>query len=437
MLSILRNQTYRKLFVAQMVALAGTGLATVALGLLAFDLAGGEAGLVLATALTIKMVAYVTIAPVAAAFAEQVDRRRLLIVLDLVRAGVALCLPFVSEVWQIYVLIFLLQSASAAFTPTFQATIPDVLPDEQDYTQALSLSRIAMDAESLASPTLAALLLLFLSFDHLFWGTSLGFGASALLVLAVSLPSVPISKRRGIYDRITRGTKLYFRTPRLRGLFAISFVISATGAMVIVNTVVVIKSNLMMTDSSVALALGAFGAGSMLAAFSLPRILTRYDDRKVMLAAAGTSILSLLATATIFGVYGLSYLVLLIGWFFLGIGYSGMLTPSGRLLTRSAHAEDRPAVFAAQFALSHACWLLLYPLAGALITFGSATVAMVSLASLAILGLGAALVVWPAQEAGPIEHDHPDLPKDHPHIASGHGVHKHLIVIDDMHPKML
>ena len=59
MLSVLINRTYRHLLAAQVVALTGTGLATVALGLLAFDLAGDAAGMVLGTALTIKMAAYV------------------------------------------------------------------------------------------------------------------------------------------------------------------------------------------------------------------------------------------------------------------------------------------------------------------------------------------------------------------------------------------
>ena len=54
----------------------------------------------------------------------------MLVALDLIRAAVALLLPFVSQVWEVYVLIFVLQSASAGFTPTFQATIPDVLPKE-------------------------------------------------------------------------------------------------------------------------------------------------------------------------------------------------------------------------------------------------------------------------------------------------------------------
>ena len=140
----------------------------MALGLLAFDLADDRAGAVLGTALAIKMIAYVGVAPVAAAFAERLPRRTMLVALDLVRAVVALALPFVTEVWQVYLLIFLLQSASAGFTPTFQATISDVLPDERDYTSALSLSRLAYDLESLVSPMLAALALAFVSDDVLF-----------------------------------------------------------------------------------------------------------------------------------------------------------------------------------------------------------------------------------------------------------------------------
>ena len=134
MFDVFANRTYRHLFLAQIVALIGTGLATVALGLLAYSLAGADAGAVLGTALAIKMIAYVGVSPVAAAFAERLPRRALLVSLDLVRAAVALFLPFITEIWQVYVLIFVLQSASAGFTPTFQATIPDVLPEERDYT---------------------------------------------------------------------------------------------------------------------------------------------------------------------------------------------------------------------------------------------------------------------------------------------------------------
>lgn len=79
MFDILADRTYRHLFLAQVVALLGTGLATVALGLLAYDLAGDEASVVLGTVFTIKMIAYVGIAPVAGAFANRVDRKKLFV----------------------------------------------------------------------------------------------------------------------------------------------------------------------------------------------------------------------------------------------------------------------------------------------------------------------------------------------------------------------
>src|SRR5713101_7156712 len=159
LLAPLTDRIYQRLFTAQALSLVGTGLTTVALALLAYDLAGENAGAVLGTALALKMIAYVGIAPIVGAVAHRLPRRAFLVALDLVRAGIVLFLPFVTAVWQVYVLIFLLQSCSAAFTPTFQATIPDVLSDEKRYTEALSLSRLAYDLEALLSPSLAAALL--------------------------------------------------------------------------------------------------------------------------------------------------------------------------------------------------------------------------------------------------------------------------------------
>ncbi len=434
MLDVLSNRTYRHLFLAQVVALLGTGLATVALGLLAYDLAGDGAAMVLGTVFTIKMVAYVGIAPVAGAFADRVNRRRLLVALDLLRAAVALALPFVTEVWQVYVLIFLLQSASAAFTPTFQATIPDVLPDEARYTRALSLSRLAYDLENIISPTLAALLLVLMSYNTLFLGTVAGFAASALLVVSVMLPSPQIAEPRGIYDRTTRGLRIYLATPRLRGLLALNLAVSAAGAMVLVNSVVLVRGLLGLPESALAWNMFAFGAGSMAAALLLPRLLDRLPDRPVMLSGAGLMILSLLGLAGVTAASGLNWGGLLFTWLLVGFGYSAVLTPSGRLLKRSAHPEDRPAVFAAQFALSHACWLVTYPVSGWLMTQFGATPALVALAGLAGIGIVACLLQWPGGTAGEIEHTHDDLPHDHPHLRE-HGAmgHKHAVIIDDLH----
>ena len=51
------KRVYFHLFFAQVIALLSTGIATVALALLASDLAGREADVVMGTALGIKMLA--------------------------------------------------------------------------------------------------------------------------------------------------------------------------------------------------------------------------------------------------------------------------------------------------------------------------------------------------------------------------------------------
>lgn len=441
MISVLANRTYRHLLGAQIIALIGTGLATVALGLLAYDLAGGNAGAVLGTALAIKMVAYIGVAPVVGAFADRLPRRAFLVAMDVVRAVVALSLPFVDQIWQIYVLIFVLQSASAAFTPTFQATIPDVLPDEGDYTRALSLSRLAYDMESLISPILAAALLSVISFHWLFAGTSIGFVCSALLVVSVALPRSPAKPRAGgIWSKTTRGLRIYLKTPRLKGLLALSLASAAASSMVIVNTVVIVRGGLGFGQREVALTLAAYGSGSMLAALFIPRLLDRVSDRTLMASAAAmlTASLGVMAILTkLFGKSEAYWPLLLAGWFVLGIAYSMSVTPSGRLLRRSANADDRPAVFAAQFALSHGCWLITYPLAGQIGASLGQTAAFGVLALIASSGTAAALWLWPSHDPELVAHSHDDLAADHPHLRDDHVQGKasaHAFVIDDIHP---
>jgi len=440
MLSVLANRTYRHLFTAQVIALIGTGMMTVALGLLAFKIAGDKAGAVLGTALAIKMIAYVGVAPVVGGFANFLPRRAFLVSMDIVRAAVALALPLVDQVWQVYLLIFILQSASAAFTPTFQATIPDVLPEENEYTRALSLSRLAYDMESLLSPMLAAALLTVITFNWLFVGTVVGFFCSAALVLSVKIPQPEISERKGgLYENTTRGIRIYLATPRLSGLLALNLSVAAGGAMVIVNTVVIVRGLLGGTDSDVAIALACFGGGSMAAALMLPRLLNRIADRAVMLPAAAALGITLLGFAAIMSASPpkpaslIIWPALLIAWTLLGVGYSAVMTPAGRLLRRSAQPADRPAVFAAQFALSHACWLLTYPLAGWLGPLAGIVPTALVLAAITFGGVLLAFQFWPAEDSDVVPHQHPELPSDHPHLHGEPSRHAHAYVIDNLH----
>jgi MFS family permease len=129
--------------------------------------------------------------------------------------------------------------------------------------------------------------------------------------------------------------------------------------------------------------------------------------------------------------------VLLADWFVLGLAYSALATPAGRLLRRSSHEPDRPALFAAQFSLSHACWLLAYPLVGWLGARVGIAAALWAMAALAVLGVAAAIRLWPKVDAESVPHSHEDLPPDHPHLRE-HGAsaqHVHPLVIDELHQR--
>ncbi|EGD42867.1 MFS transporter [Nocardioides sp. NPDC057772] len=385
---------YRRLFSAQVIALFGTGLATVALGLLAYDLAGPRAGAVLATALTIKMVAYVVVAPLAAAYVDRLPRRLFLTVLDVVRAMVVLALPFVTEVWQIYVLIGVLQTASAAFTPTFQAVIPDIVTEEADYTRALSASQVAYTMESLLSPVLAGVALAVMSFNLLFLGTSIGFAASAILVLSTRIPNARPSQHTSPLDRVVSGIRTFTATPSLRAVMALNLVVAAAGSIVVVNTVNYVRDVLGGTQSDVAWMLAASGSGTLLAALALPRILDRVAERVVMLTGAAVLVAGVLvALATAAASLAIPPLTAAI-WLTIGAGMALIITPTGQVLRGSVEPNAIPQVFAAQFSLSHLAWLITYPIAGWVATNAGFTTTWTILAILAAIGATAAPVLW-------------------------------------------
>jgi MFS family permease len=186
----------------------------------------------------------------------------------------------------------------------------------------------------------------------------------------------------------------------------------------------------------VALALAAFGAGSMAAALTLPPLIERVGDRSFILGS-GAALAGVTLIHGAFRLVGLTpgWTLFLCFWLLTGAFYGAVLTPGGRLLRRSAAAEDRPALYTAHFALSHVCWLLTYPLAGFLMTLAGPGVTLVLMGALAASGVVLAARFWPAPDADALEHEHPGLDPADPHLAGHERRHAHAFVIDDRHPR--
>ncbi|MFD4402537.1 MFS transporter [Nocardia sp. NPDC058499] len=441
--SLFAHRDYLRLFIAQISALFGTGLTTVALGLLAYELAGADAAAVLGLALTIKMVVYVTVAPVVGAYADRIPRRTFLVGLNIIRAGVVAVLPFADQIWQIYVLIAVLQTASAAFTPTYQAVIPDILPDERDYTRALSAAQLAATMETLLSPMLAAAALALISFHWLFVGTAIGFVVSAVLVVTTRIPDAGAAAEGSFRERIALGMRIFLATPRLRGLLALNLVIAAAGSIVMVNTVNYARDTLGGDQADVAKLLAANGFGTMVIALALPRILDRAGARPVMLTGAAVLVTGLAAAVALAATETGEWhrIAAPAVWAIIGAGTAAVLTPTGQVLRRSSHPADRPALFAAQFSLSHVAWLATYPLTGWLTTTAGLTTTWVVLAVLATGAAAVAVRLWPRHDPAELTHLHeigtidPARLTDAVRLNDRLYRHTHVYVIDAEHPR--
>src|SRR3546814_17274150 len=98
--------------------------------------------------------------------------------------------------------------------------------------------------------------------------------------------------------------------------------------------------------------------------------------------------------------------------------WSSDVCSSDLLLRRSAGNADLPLLFAAQFSLVHAGWMVAYPLAGWLGEAAGFGTALIALCALAALGLVAAWHAWPAEDPMILAPRQDDLPFEHPHLRA-------------------
>lgn len=138
----------------------------------------------------------------------------------------------------------------------------------------------------------------------------------------------------------------------------------------------------------------------MLVALTLPRLLARIPDRRVMLTGAALLPIGLTATVALLVAdagRGAGWALLAGTWLVMGMGTSLINTPSARLLRFESEPENRGAVFTAQFSLSHACFFFTYTIAGWVGATVSQPIAAITLAVLATLAGLVAARAWPAR----------------------------------------
>ncbi len=359
----LENRVFARLYVAQTANLIGDALTWVGLALVAFELAGNNAGVILSGALTLRVTAFVLLSPLAGAIADRFDRKRIMVVTHLARMGIVCLLPFVTQAWQIYALVFALNVFYAFFTPTYTATIP-LVTGKADYPQAIALSNATFQLLGVLGPGLAGGVAAFIGARQVFFLDAFTFLLATVLILTlpgqlrVEQNQQSIRTVNKTLQDIKEGTTRLFSDAPIRYALFMQLVASVTGAQILVNTVSYVQGTLNLGKAEYGWVMATFGIGATLASLLFGNFNQRLE--RTTFVAVG----ALLITASLSPASTATLALLIVLWAIAGAGQSLV-----NLLTQTLIADRIPAnvqgrVYGAHFAWSHLWWAFSYPLAG-------------------------------------------------------------------------
>ncbi|RAJ28115.1 MFS transporter [Pedobacter cryoconitis] len=359
----LRQKAFATLYFAQTISLLGDAFTWVGLALLSYHFGKENSAVILASALTLRVIAFIIFSPFAGVLADRIDRKKILYITHFVRMGIICCFPFVSAEWQIYVLVFLLNIFNAFFTPTYKSIIPQVV-NQQNYRQAIGLSTATFQLLGVLGPGLAGIIAVWFGARDIFFIDAASFILAGILILMLPAkliskpPALSSQKALSAWADVVKGAKLLFGNKLIRFALAIEFISAIAGAQILVNTVGHIKSGLLLGDKQYGWVMAAFGIGAAIAAFVAGNM-DKSKSRRVSLIV-GVVLLGL----AILGANYVDYAVLLILWLIAGLGQSLAEMPSETLIGENIASAEQGKVFGSHFAFSHLWWAIAYPIAG-------------------------------------------------------------------------
>jgi MFS family permease len=193
-------------------------------------------------------VATVLVGPIAGVFVDRWDRRRTMLVSDLVRAGLvgaltvvaflpAGLLPVPATLAAIYAVVLLASAAAQFFNPARFALIGDVVTGDADRARAAGVGQATSAIAAIIGPPLAAPLLFTVGVRWALLLNALSFLVSYAAVRSVQIAAPPHpagtapAPGRGMWRELGDGLRLVARSPLLRAIILTAMLVQlGTGA---------------------------------------------------------------------------------------------------------------------------------------------------------------------------------------------------------------
>jgi MFS family permease len=276
MLRPLRERDFALLWTGMTVSLLGDGIFLVAEAWQVYDLENDPVALsIVGTSWTLGMVAFLLTGGLTS---DRIDRRRVLILADLVRAvalvgmGV-LSVTGVVEIWHLVALSLFMGIGDAFFGPAFGAIVPDIVRPE-NLVQASALQQLVQQAGAkLAGPALGGFVVAAIGAGPAFLVDAGTFGLSALCVAAMHVRSQAVERARSARRELREGLAFVRREPWLWStLVAASLSLLFFLGPLEVLLPYVIRNDLHAGAGGFGLVLAAAGAGAIIVSLAVSQI---------------------------------------------------------------------------------------------------------------------------------------------------------------------
>ena len=368
--SALADASSRRFFAAHAQSCLGSGLAYVALPLLAYD-RFGSAWAVVAVLLP-DLLPAVVLGPVIGALVDRWGWRPCAMLGDAIRCLAFLLLLFGDGIGLMIGGAALAGVGTALFGPAALAGLPQLAPGDRR-PAAMGVFGALDDLGLTLGPALAALLLFVLPTDGLLALNAVSFGVSGLLIASIRTPRAADAwlPERGpsVWAEARAGVRELAGRPEVRALLGSSTAAVLCIGMTNVGEVILAREVLGTGGSGLAVLMTAGGIGTVAGSLAA-RFKVAWEWRRAYQVGLGCMAFDLLACATLPS-FWLLLPVFVIG----GFGNGFALVHDRLLLSHAAPESMHGRLFALQKACTSLGFAVSFLSAGAMIAFGGVQIA--------------------------------------------------------------
>ena len=225
------------------------------------------------------------------AWTDRTDRKRLMIVVDLLSAVTIASVAVASgagllSLWWIYAVVFVSSTLSIFFVAAEFGAIPSLV-ESGELVSANGRIQASFAAASVLGPLAAGALLVFAPVEAVLLLDAASFVASAVMLSLIARPfNAPITKRAtSIRQDIVEGLRYVLSHPVLRNISLMMAMINMVGATVFAELVLFAKQALRAEDSEVGILFAAGGAGVVVLSLAAGPLRKRFSFGNVALGA--------------------------------------------------------------------------------------------------------------------------------------------------------